>query len=309
MATTAYLTHPDCLLHRNPGEHPEHPDRLRAIEAGLKASGLWERLSHSDVPFATREQLTRAHQADYVDLVEAAVPENGFNHLSFDAGLCAHTWDAARRAAGAVVRAVDMLMFEEADNAFCAVRPPGHHAVRDLGMGFCIFNNVAVGAAHALAEYGLERVAIIDFDVHHGNGTEAIFRRDNRVMLCSTFEHPFYPFSGTETTSLNMINIPMPAGTGSSEFRAAMEGTCLPWLDDFRPQMLFISAGFDAHAADPLANFELQEDDYAWVTRRLMDLAATHAQGRLVSVLEGGYCPDTLARCVVTHVSALLDVA
>jgi len=305
--TTAYLTHPDCLLHENPDDHPESPARLRAIEAQLKSSGLWQHLLHPDVPLATREQIARVHKAEYIDTVEAASPDSGYVNLSFDAGMNPHSWQAAQRAAGAVIRAVDMVMFEEADNAFCAVRPPGHHADQDLAMGFCIFNNVAIGAAHALAEYGLKRVAIVDFDVHHGNGTEAIFRRDQRVLFCSTFEHPFYPFCGAGSSRLNVINVPLPAGTDGRVFREAFSTTCLPWLDDFRPEFVFISAGFDAHIDDPLAHLELTEDDYAWVTRQLMSLAERHAQGRLVSVLEGGYNPEALASCVSTHLQALIE--
>lgn len=302
---TAYLTHPDCLLHAPAEKHPESAERLRAIERALQNAGLWDQLIHVEAPLATYEQIARAHAKDYIDTVEFASPESGYVNLSFDAGMNPYTWRAAQRAAGAVVQAVDMVMFEEVSNAFCAVRPPGHHADRDLGMGFCIFNNVAIGATHALATYGLQRVGIIDFDVHHGNGTEAILKRDRRVMFCSTFEHPFYPFSGAESSSLNVINVPLPECTESAAYRQAFSDICMMWLDDFKPEFVFISAGFDAHAEDPLANFLLTETDFAWIAEQIVGLANRHAQGRIVSVLEGGYNPDSLARSVVAHLQVL----
>lgn len=303
--STAYLTHADCLLHENPDQHPESPARLLAIEQALRASGLWNQLQHPEVPLATFEQIARVHGRDYVELVDSASPESGYINLSFDAGMNPHTRQAAFRAAGAVIQAVDMVMFDEARNAFCAVRPPGHHAERELAMGFCIFNNVAVGAAHAMADFKLQRIAIIDFDVHHGNGTEEIFQRNKRVMLCSIFEHPLYPFSGTKSVGPNLINVPLPAGADGAAFRAAFTERCLPRLDAFKPELVFISAGFDAHAEEPLAHLNLHEADYTWLTQQIVALADRHASGRIVSVLEGGYNPSALARCVVAHVQVL----
>jgi acetoin utilization deacetylase AcuC-like enzyme len=305
---TAYITHPQCQLHDMGAHHPECPDRLRAIEDLLIAAGLLGLLSEHDAPAARREHLARVHDADYLDALEASAPQTGIVHLDPDTAMNRHTYQAALHAAGAAVLATDLVMTGKAASAFCSVRPPGHHAERRRAMGFCFFNNVAVGAAHALEAYGLDRVAIVDFDVHHGNGTEDIFRDDPRVMMVSTFQHPFYPYSGVEGRSERMVNVPLPAYTRSDVFREVVENIWLPALDDFAPQAIFISAGFDAHRDDDMASLALVEDDYGWVTRRIADIAARHAQGRIVSCLEGGYNLGALSRSVVMHIKALADL-
>jgi acetoin utilization deacetylase AcuC-like enzyme len=285
--------------------HPECPARLAAIEDQLIASGLMDHLEHAEAPKASAEQLERVHDAAYLDAIEAASPSNGWVQLDPDTAMNAHTLDAAWRAAGAGVLAVDRVIGGAAANAFCSVRPPGHHALRGRAMGFCVINSIAVAAAHALDHHGLERVAIVDFDVHHGNGTEAIFTGDDRVLMVSTFQHPFYPYSGTEGRSERMVNIPLPAYSDGKAFRAAVEQHWIPALDAFKPQMIFISAGFDAHREDDLAMLKFVEADYAWVTGKLMTVAQQHAQGRIVSMLEGGYSLSALGRSVAVHLKAL----
>jgi acetoin utilization deacetylase AcuC-like enzyme len=302
---TAFFHHNDCRLHDMGEHHPESPARLSGIEDHLLATGVLPHLLEREAPLALREALIRVHDPDYLDLLEATVPEHGIMHLDPDTAMCPHSRQAALRAAGAAVAATDMVIGGEADNAFCNVRPPGHHAERRRAMGFCFFNNVAVAAAHALEAHGLSRVAIIDFDVHHGNGTEDIFANDERVMMVSTFQHPFYPYSGTEGRSERMVNVPLAAYAGSREFREAVEHVWLPALQRFRPEMLFISAGFDAHREDDMAMLALTESDYDWVTRHLYRIAETHARGRIVSTLEGGYHLEALARSVAAHIRAL----
>ena len=303
--TTAFITHPECSLHDMGAHHPECPARLSAIHDQLIASGLMNHIQQAEAPKATRAQLERVHEAGYLDAIEEASPATGIVHLDPDTAMNPHTLDAALRAAGAGVLATDEVISGKAENAFCAVRPPGHHAERGRAMGFCIINSVAVAAAHALEHHGLERVAIIDFDVHHGNGTEEIFRDDERVLMVSTFQHPFYPYSGTEGRSERMVNIPLAARSGGKEFRAAVEMHWLPALEAFQPQMLFISAGFDAHREDDLAMLNFVEADYAWVTEKLMAVAAKHAGGRIVSLLEGGYSLSALGRSAAVHVKGL----
>jgi len=278
---------------------------MAAIEDHLLATGILLHLVEVEAPPATREQLLRVHDPDYVDAIEARVPERGLIHLDPDTAMNPHSYHAALRAAGAVIKATDMVMDGEVENAFCNVRPPGHHAGRARAMGFCLFNNVAVGAAHALEVHGLERVAIADFDVHHGNGTEDIFRDDPRVMMVSTFQHPFYPYSGVEGRSERMVNIPLAAYSSGVQFRQAIENFWVPALDRFQPQMVFISAGFDAHRDDDMASLSLVEADYAWVTERLMVFADRFCGGRIVSTLEGGYDLDALARSVAVHIRVL----
>jgi acetoin utilization deacetylase AcuC-like enzyme len=305
---TALLTHPDCVRHEMGEGHPESPQRLRSVLAALQSSGLAAKLVPYEAPQARREHLERVHFAAHVDTVFAAAPAVGYAYLDPDTSMNHRSLFAALHAAGALVKATDLVMSGEVQSAFCAVRPPGHHATRDRAMGFCIFNNVAIGAAHAIAAHGLERVAILDFDVHHGNGTEDAFHEDPRVMLCSTFQHPYYPYSGAESSNAHIINTPLAAMTDGKGFRAAVERQWLPALEAFKPQLVFVSAGFDAHRDDPLAYLKLDDDDYRWVTERLVEVADRHADGRVVSTLEGGYNVEALGRCVVEHVGVLARV-
>jgi acetoin utilization deacetylase AcuC-like enzyme len=287
--------------------HPECPDRLHAIGDRLISAGLDPYLRHYSAQAATHEQIARVHRRDYIATIEAESPSSGLHFLDPDTAMNAHSLTAALHAAGAVVLATDLIMRKECRTAFCAVRPPGHHAERGRAMGFCLFNNVAVGAAHALAAHGIRRAAIIDFDVHHGNGTEDIFSHDQRVLMVSTFQHPLYPYSGLDNPSPNMVNVPLSAGTGSDGFRDAVRDHWLPALERHRPEILFISAGFDAHREDPLAGLKLTEADYAWVTRELVAVANRHCNGRVVSMLEGGYHLHALARSVAAHVRELVS--
>jgi acetoin utilization deacetylase AcuC-like enzyme len=306
--TTALIRHRDCLLHDMGQHHPECPDRLHAIEDQLISSGLIAYLAEYEAPAATREQLERVHSADYVAALEACVPTRGLVHLDPDTAMNAHSLGAALRSAGAVVYATDLVIRGDVQNAFCCVRPPGHHAERRRAMGFCFFNTVAVGAAHALEMYGLARVAVVDFDVHHGNGTEDIFADDPRVLMVSTFQHPFYPYSGVDGRSERMVNIPLPAYTNGLGFREAVDSWWLPALERFQPEMVFVSAGFDAHREDDMASLTLTEADYAWVTQRIKEVAERHGQGRIVSTLEGGYALSALGRSAVAHIRVLADL-
>ena len=303
---TAYITHPSCLLHDMGPYHPECPDRLTAIGDRLIASGLDAYLQHHTAPAATRHQLARVHGDKYLAEIEEASPATGLHYVDPDTALCPHSLAAARHAAGAVVLGVDLVMSGRCASAFCAVRPPGHHAESRRAMGFCLYNNVAVGIAHALDEHGVKRVAVVDFDVHHGNGTEEIFAGDERVLMVSTFQHPLYPYSGTRPLGDNMVNVPLAAGSGSDEFRAAVGDKWLPALEAHRPELVVISAGFDAHREDPLANLKLVEADYAWVTRQLVDVARKHGRRRIVSSLEGGYALSALGRSATEHVRELV---
>jgi acetoin utilization deacetylase AcuC-like enzyme len=302
---TAYLSHPVCLKHEMGADHPESPARIQAIEDQLIVSGLLPFLACHEAPAVTREQLLRVHADAYVDAVFAQAPQSGLLYLDGDTAMNPYSLEAALHAAGAAVQAVDLVMAGQAENAFCNIRPPGHHAGRANAAGFCIFNNVAVAAAHALEEYGLERVAIADFDVHHGNGTEAIFHDDSRVMLCSTFRHPYYPYCGAGSGNEHIINTLLAAGASGEDFRAAVTQHWLPALERFRPQMLFISAGFDAHREDDMGGLALREADYAWVSVQLKLLAEKYADKRIVSVLEGGYALDALGRSAAAHIRAL----
>ena len=303
----AFITHPSFLLHEMGPYHPECPERLMAVGDRMIAAGIDPYLRHYTAPAATREQIARVHSDAFIDEVEAASPEQGLHYIDPDTALNPHSLTAARHAAGAVVMAVDLVMKRECATAFCAVRPPGHHAERRRAMGFCLFNNIAVGAAHALAEHGLSRVAVVDFDVHHGNGTEDIFQGDPRVLMVGTFQHPLYPYCGFDDPAPNMINVPLSAGSGSEEFRAAVTERWLPALDKFAPEMILISAGFDAHREDPLAGLKFTEGDYAWVTQELLAVAARHSQRRIVSSLEGGYALSALGRSAAEHVRALVE--
>jgi acetoin utilization deacetylase AcuC-like enzyme len=305
--TTSFITHPDCLKHDMGDYHPESPARLSAVYREVEYRGLIDRLNCWKAPLATVEQLTRVHTPQYVEeLLAMRVAEDDIVPLDGDTSLNAYSLNAARYGAGAVVMAVDQVMRGEADNAFCAVRPPGHHALAHRAMGFCIFNSVAVGAAQAMAQWGLERIAICDFDVHYGNGTADMFARDERVMICQTFQHPFYPYQGGDLYNARMINVGLKAGTGSYMFQEALYEHWLPSLNEFKPEMILISAGFDAHREDPLGGIDLVEEDYALATRLLMDVARNHAHNRVVSTLEGGYNPAALGRSVATHLEVLL---
>jgi acetoin utilization deacetylase AcuC-like enzyme len=301
-------THPACLEH-DPGDgHPESPARLRAILRALD-DPQFANLEREQAPRATRAQLARVHAAAYVEHVFASAPASGYARLDPDTVMSPASLEAALRAAGAAVAATDAVLTGATRRAFCAVRPPGPHATRNEAMGFCLFNNLAVAAAHALAEYGFERVAIVDFDVHHGNGTQDIFERDPRVLFASSHQMPLYPGTGaaSEHGAGNIFNAPLPPGTGSAEFRATWERRLLPELELFRPQLLLVSAGFDAETRDPLAQLQLQPDDYRWITQRLCELADRSAEGRIVSSLEGGYDLAALAECTAAHVAALAD--
>lgn len=302
---TVYLTHPLCLKHDMGADHPECPARIQAIEDQLIASGLLHFLDHQQATQATREQLLRVHTPDYVESVFARAPHTGMVSLDGDTAMNPYTLGAALHAAGAGVQAVEMLMSGKAENAFCNIRPPGHHAGRGNAAGFCIFNNVAIAAAHALDQYGLQRVAIADFDVHHGDGTENIFHDDPRVMLCSTFRHPYYPYCGADSSNDHIINVPLVAGASGEDFRAAVLKQWLPALEEFKPQMLFISAGFDAHREDDMGGLALREADYVWVTEELKSLAVRHAERRIVSMLEGGYALHALGRSATAHIKVL----
>ena len=305
--TTAFITHPVFLKHEMGMHHPECPARLQAVYDAFAASGLMPQMIQVEAPLATQAELAAAHAPDYVDAIFAASPAHDYAYLDPDTAMNPDSLDAARRASGAVIKGVDLVIEGgEVTNAFCAVRPCGHHATRNRAMGFCIFNHVAVGAMHALNAHALERVAILDFDVHHGNGTEDIFRDDERVMLCSSFQHPYYPGTGANSGNRHIIPTPLPAGSGSAEFRRAIDAAWWPALERFQPELIIISAGFDAHADDPLAYLELREDDYVWITERIREVANTFAQGRIVSVLEGGYDLAALGRSAVAHVAALL---
>ena len=285
--------------------HPEQPARLSAIQDQLIASGLDSLLTKFEAPLATEEQLARVHPADYVRAIRDIAPSAGTVHLDPDTAMNPHSLHAALRAAGAAVLAVDLVMENKVKTAFCAVRPPGHHACRARPMGFCIFNNVAVAARHALHAHGLERVAIIDFDVHHGNGTEDIFEGDDHVLMASIFQHPFYPYSGTDNPAPNMVNVPLAAGAGGKELRSAVTTSWLPALDEFRPELVVFSAGFDAHTEDDMAMLRFTDADYAWVTEQVKAVADRHAKGRMVSMLEGGYALGALGRSAVQHIKVL----
>jgi acetoin utilization deacetylase AcuC-like enzyme len=304
--TISLISHPDCALHEMGANHPECPARLGAIQNQLLSSGLDSVLLHQQAPQATREQLCRVHDAEYVDSIFHVAPSEDRAWLDPDTSMNPHSLSAALHAAGAVVLGVDLVMAGKSSSVFCNVRPPGHHAERNKAMGFCIFNNVAVGAAHAREVHQLERVAIVDFDVHHGNGTEDIFRNESNVMFCSTFQHPFYPHSGIDADAENIVNVPLPAGTNGQSFRTAVEAHWLPKLEAFQPEMILISAGFDAHIEDDMAGLNLVEKDYAWVTTEIKAIADKYAGGRIVSALEGGYALSALGRSVVAHIKALM---
>jgi acetoin utilization deacetylase AcuC-like enzyme len=305
---TLLFSHPSALAHQTPAGHPERPDRIRAIEQAL-AGAEFAKLDRKEAPEADVAAITRVHPAEYVEAMRAAVPAQGLARIDADTALSAGSWEPILRAAGGAVAAVDAVVAGKAKNAFVAMRPPGHHAETATPMGFCFFNNAAIAARHAQKKHGLGRVAIIDFDVHHGNGSQEIFWSDASVMYCSTHEMPLYPGTGARSergAHDTIVNAPLSAGDGGPEFRAAVESIILPRLETFAPELIVISAGFDAHVRDPLANLNLTEPDYAWVTEKLIALAKRHGEGRLVSVLEGGYDLQGLAGSAAAHVGALM---
>lgn len=307
--TTAIITHSDCLKHVNPPDHPERVERLRAVMAALEAEEF-AYLVRVDAPAATDEQLLRVHPAAHLAALEALQPTDGLASIDGDTTIGPHTLAAARRSAGAVVRAVDMVMTGEVRNAFCAIRPPGHHAETEAAMGFCYFGNVVVGARHALEAHGLSRVAIFDFDVHHGNGTQDLVWNDPRILFASTHQMPLYPGTGAPSEKGahgQIVNVPLPPGASGGVFRAGMLGRVLPAIEAHKPELLLISAGFDAHARDPLANLNLKEEDFAWATERLCEVADRVCGGRLVSTLEGGYDLTALAASTAAHVRVLME--
>lgn len=317
MNATAYFTHKDCWKHEMGAGHPECPERLDAIEDRLLMTGVGDALDRREAPLAALGDLELAHGRMLIaalrglsDQLADEILAGGPSHAQIDpdTSLNVFTWHAALRAAGATLAATDAVMAGEVENAFCAVRPPGHHACRDKSMGFCFFNNIAVAAKYALARHGLKRVAIVDFDVHHGNGTEDIIQGDDRILMVSFFQHPFYPFSGADTQAGNMVNLPVPAYTKGMDIRELIEMMWMPRLEKFKPEMIFISAGFDAHREDDLGQMSLNEQDYAWITQRIKDVAKRHAHGRIVSSLEGGYNLGALARSVEAHIRVLADL-
>ena len=303
---SAFITHADCARHEMGPHHPECPERLGAINDHLLVKGLLDYMHTYDAPLATEEQLGRAHSSLYVRELFANAPTEGYFHVDPDTNMNPWTLKAALRAAGAAVKATDLVLSGEVPTAFCSVRPPGHHAEHAAGMGFCFFNNTAVGIRHALDVHGLSRVALIDFDVHHGNGSEDIFKGDERVLMCSIFEKGLYPFNGEEAKGLNMVNVGLPSRSGGDKFREAVTDYWMPALDAFRPKLIYISAGFDAHREDDMGNLGLVEADYEWVTKQLMQVANRHCKGRIISCLEGGYVLSPLARSVGAHVKVLI---
>lgn len=306
--TIALISHPDCTLHDMGEGHPEQPARVQVIQSALARYPFQQPVQFYEATPATREQLILAHDTDYVDYLFKIAPREGVVGLDPDTWMNVHTLRAALLAAGAGVMAVDLVMSDQARVAFCNVRPPGHHAEVATAMGFCFFNNIAVAVRHALSTYQLERIAIIDFDVHHGNGTQAIFQNDERVMLCSSFQHPFYPGYQPSMDNQHMLNLPLPPGTGGEAYRRAVEAAWFAKLTKFQPQLVCFSAGFDAHQQDPLAQLNLTVDDYDWITREVMALTRASAKGRAISMLEGGYDLAALATCVPVHVTAMAAI-
>ena len=302
---TALITNPICMEHAVSARHPERPARLAAVLDHMTETGLAADLDRVDAPVAARADLERVHGAAYLDALERVAPRDGVLHLTPDTDMGPRSLGAAYTVAGAAVAGVRLVLDGAENRAFCAVRPPGHHAEESTAMGFCFVNGIAVAAAHALDRAGVQRVAVLDFDVHHGNGTVAAFMDEPRVLVCSSFQFPHYPYRLQDVRRPNIVNTPLPAGTGSLAFRKAIERDWLPALDRFKPEVILVSAGFDAHADDPLGDLLLTESDFAWITRLIVAAADEHASGRVVSVLEGGYDLDALARSVAAHVAAL----
>jgi len=314
---TGYFTHRDCWKHDMGPGHPECPERLDAIEDRLLVTGVFDALERYEAPLAAIADIELAHDRMHVaairgysellaEDVQAGGPE--FSQIDPDTSINVHTWTAALRSAGAALAATDAVMAGEIENAFCAVRPPGHHATHNKAQGFCFFNNVAVAAKYALQRHNLQRVAVVDFDVHHGNGTEDILSGDMRALMVSIFQHPFYPFSGDQNPAPNMLNVPVAAYTRGMDIRELIEMTWMPRLEEFKPEMIFISAGFDGHREDDMGQLGLTEQDFAWITMRIKDVARRFSKGRIVSCLEGGYVMNPLARSVESHVRVLADL-
>lgn len=303
----AFITHPDCILHDLGDQHPERPARLREINQHINHSDVAKQLTHYTAETVTNQQLLRAHDQTYLQQIYQQSPQNPgkVKFIDADTGMMINTLNAAEKAAGAGIKAVDLLLTGKHQRAFCAVRPPGHHAERHQAMGFCLFNNIVIAAKHAIHHYGIERLAIIDFDVHHGNGTEQIIGGDPKILLCSSFESPLYPYSGENSLFDNVCNIPLTADTNSQDFRQLISHTWFPRIHQFAPQLIMISAGFDGHHEDEIAHLNLHEQDYHWLTLELKQLANTHAQGRIISMLEGGYALSALARSVEAHLLGL----
>ncbi|MEY2889730.1 MAG: histone deacetylase family protein [Burkholderiaceae bacterium] len=305
--STAYISHPDFMKHEMGRHHPECPERIAAIEDQLIQSRLDAHLKRIDPPLASEADITRVHSEDHLAFVKSKAPSSGYSMIDGDTIMNPATWTVSLRAAGAAIAAVDAVMQGEVNNAFCAIRPPGHHAEPHRSMGFCVFNNVAIATRYAIETYGLDRVAVIDFDVHHGNGTEAAFINDPHVLMCSFFQHPFYPYSGLDGGD-NMVNVPLPASTNGKVVREMISQTWIPRLHEFKPQLIIISAGFDAHREDDLGQMGLVEDDYVWMTKQLMEIANQYCEGKIVSCLEGGYNLSALGRSVVAHLKTLAEI-
>lgn len=317
MTMTGYFTHPSFRKHEMGPGHPECPERLDAIDDRLLISGLDVALDRREATQATTSDIELAHDRMYVAAIRGLNAElteeidaGGPTHLQIDpdTSVNIHTWAAALNAAGAAIDATDAVMAGEMENAFCAVRPPGHHACRGKAGGFCFFNNVAIAAKYALERHNLQRVAIVDFDVHHGNGTEDIVKDDKRILMVSFYQHPFYPMGWNHSNAPNLVNLPVPAYTKGKEIREMIEAAWMPRLEEFKPEMIFISAGFDAHREDDMGQLGLVESDYAWITSRIKDVALRHSKGRIVSCLEGGYVMGSLSRSVEAHIRVLADV-
>ena len=317
MGKTGYFSHRDCWKHDMGPGHPECPERLDAIEDRLLITGVFDALERMEAPLAALADLELAHDRSHIavlrgfterlkDECAAGGPEHA--QIDPDTSINVHTYTAALRSAGAAMAATDAVMAGELENAFCAVRPPGHHAARNKVSGFCFFNNVSVAAKYALERYNLKRVAVVDFDVHHGDGSEDILSGDDRVLMVGIFQHPFYPFSGDQNPASNMLNVPVAAYTRGMEVREIIEMTWIPRLEEFKPEMIFISAGFDAHREDDMGQLGLVEQDYAWITQRVKDVARRFSKGRIVSCLEGGYVMSALSRSVEAHVRVLADL-
>ena len=317
VSKTGYFTHRDCWKHEMGPGHPECPERLDAIEERLLVSVVFGALERSDAPQAATADLELAHDRmhvammrGYSELLAEEVQAGGpqFSQIDPDTSINVHTWNAALRSAGAGMAATDAVMAGEIENAFCAVRPPGHHATRNKAQGFCFFNNVSVAAKYALERYHLQRVAVVDFAVHHGDGTENNLADDMRALMVGIFQHPFYPFCGDQNPAANMLNVPIPAYTRGMDIREIIEMSWIPRLEEFQPEMIFISAGFDAHREDDMGQLGLTEQDFAWITQRIKDIAKRYSKGRIVSLLEGGYVMSPLARSVEAHIRVLADL-